>query len=231
MGYFFKLYLSDVFISLDDVQYSRKSYTKRTAIRKRYDSDEFRYLNAPIIKPEYQCRIDEVYLQKRPDTEKLCKRLYMAYKGAPYLDVYYDLFAKMIQWADQFEKLSEFNSYITQSILALLDKKIEYKKASDFNDGQSGFQHLAALIEQSGATVYLSGSGVAREINERSFFEESGIKLVYVDFRDILIKNPYEQVQGEIFLPGLSIFDAFMNIGRKGVKEFFESYKSQLLAE
>jgi len=66
LGYFHKIFYSDIFVVHDAVEFSRKSFIKRTLIRKS-NTDESTYLILPAQKHSDFCSIIEMHLDETID--------------------------------------------------------------------------------------------------------------------------------------------------------------------
>ena len=73
---------------------------------------------------------------------------------------------------------------------------------------------LVSLTKLVGGTAYLTGKGAVAYLDE-AIYETAGVRLIHQDF-----EHPeYSQHNSVSFVAGLSIVDALMNIGYKGVTE------------
>jgi len=220
LGYFFKIYASDVFVFLDDVQFAKEGLTKRTFIRKNAQQCEKRYLTIPVKKSLLQTDIVDVEIDFKRDWVQLhLENLRQIYRHAPYFDDYFPFVSTLLLSANQYDKLADFNINCVQQIADLLHLKTVFYRSSELAVQGAKFEYIKGLIDHFDATTYLSGTG-ARSYNEDVYFEKTGKQLIYNAFFPFLENQKYLQQQGD-FLNGLSILDALFNVGVEGIRELF----------
>ena len=203
IGFFQKMALVDVFVILDNVQFSKDSYTQRTKIRTK---DDWMWLTIPIEKQYYFRSIKDIYL---PQDEKWLKKHKMSivsnypkYKfiDEKFVDEYY---------SKKFEKLQEFNE---RGIFYLKDKfeiKTEILRASklDINENLKSTDLLIDIVKNVGGNVYVSGLG-GKNYMDADKFLMNNIKLEYFEFK------PFEYPQRWAgFEPYMSAIDLLFNLG------------------
>ena len=206
IGFFQKMALADIFVILDNVQFSKDSYTQRTKIRTK---EGWIWLTIPIEKKYYFKRIKEVYL---PQNDKWIKKHKLSilsnYSKAPFFDI--DFIERY--YTNSFKKLREFNEF---GILYLKDEfgiKTEIVRASelDVDDNLKSTDLLVDLVKKVGGDYYISGLGGKRYMEE-SKFKEEGITLEYFEF------EPFKyQQRWEGFEQYMSAIDLLFNAGNNG---------------
>lgn len=227
LGYFFKIYASDVFVFLDDIQFAKEGLTKRTFIRKKVQQSEKRYLTIPIKKSSLQTDIVDIEIDFKRDWAQLhLENLRQIYRNSPYFDDYFPFVSTLLQSANQYNKLADFNINCVQQIAELLYFKTVFYRSSELTVEGAKFDYITKLIDHFDAAIYLSGTG-ARSYNEDIYFEKTGKTLVYNAFYPFLAEHPYLQQQ-EDFLNGLSILDGLFNVGVEGIRELFVEYEKEI---
>ena len=224
LGYFYKIWASDVFVFLDDVQYARRSPTSRTQISSKQNMGARSYLSIPLHSPQYFDRICELKLnQTQAWRRKHLETMRHIYSGAPFFKRYFLLIEEWVNDSKKFIKLAEFNIYLIAKILDLLGIQTACYSSSTLPVQGLKAGYIIALVKHIGGTTYLSGNG-ARKYQKEEDFHRAGIQLVYTGFGDSLVKHPYPQFPGTEFINGLSIVDALFNVGPEGVVRMFERY-------
>ena len=84
-GYFYKIYLSDIFVFLDDVQYSKNSYTNRASIILEQKSS---WLTIPI-KSSLKTKIYDIQVADSLWKKKHLSKLVNAYKRSDFFSEIY----------------------------------------------------------------------------------------------------------------------------------------------
>lgn len=211
LGYFYKIAHSDVFVFLDDVQFSKNSYQNRVQV---YSGQDLFWLTEPVrTKGAFKALTTEICFADESWKERHRKTLVQFYRRHPF-------FREVEQLLDIFDapsaRLSEFNIGAIRKICAFLGLGKEMVVASELNLGDlnDATERLAHIIRAVKGEVYLSGSG-GKKYHDEGEFGRYGIGVKYSDFNS----PPYSQIGRETFQPGLSIIDALSNIGRKGVRD------------
>lgn len=203
LGYFAKLARADVFVLLDDAQYSKNSYINRVQID---GGGSARWLTVPV-RFRFGDAIAAVRAANADWPKAHADTLKTYYGKAPH-------FAEVFPWlAERYAALPAADLAVgnIELIVALagrLGLRPTFRRASSLDaGGASGDDRLIALVRACGeGASYLSGRGGAKYQDEGKF-AAAGIPLVYTDF----VHPAYDQ--GHDFLPGLSILDALFRLG------------------
>lgn len=206
-GFFYKAYLSDVFVILDTVQFPRgTTWTNRN----RFKNDQGTlWLTVPVWKKGLGLqRIDKVGIcHAFPWVAKHLASLKTAYARAPYFSIHMPFIEDT--YLARFEKLFDLNLKLIRYLFQQLKIKSEIKLLSEFGIQASGHQMLAEICQHLGASTYLSQQATEKYL-DRDLFQQEGIELKF-------FKPPacvYPQLWGR-FIPNLSIFDLLFNCGPK----------------
>lgn len=223
LGYFFKIFMSDIFVFHDDVIFNSKGFTKRCLIRKEFNSAETQWLGIPVIKNS-ETKVKDIRIdQESIKIEKHLKKLEYLYHATPYYDYYYPSILAILSKYDQFEYLAEFNINTIKELTSLLKINTKFHKSSDLNLNLKADDYNLAIINHCECNLYYSGIG-AKEYQDENKFSANNVSLIYLDTLKYLNKNNYLQHQGE-FLTGLSIIDSILNVGVEGVREILFSMR------
>ncbi|MFK8102563.1 MAG: WbqC family protein [Saprospiraceae bacterium] len=227
LGYFFKIYASDIFIFLDDVTYSSSSLTKRCFLRKQVTSSDKTYLRIPLQKYQYPAPLLSLQIDHQQAwQERQRNQILSVYQKSPYFKTYFPLVEELLNASRKDEKLIAFNERVILKMLEVLNIPTKIIRSSNLPVTGKKADYVLGLVKYCQANIYLSGTG-AKKYQEEAIFAAEKIKIVYNEIFGFLAQKKYPQHQGE-FLNGLSILDALFNIGAAGIQELFELYQSQL---
>jgi len=230
LGYFYKLFCSDVFIFHDNVKFTKRSLTKRTLIRKAPTSSEKTYLTIPVKKTSDYSLIKDLSVDNNQNWQsKHLNQIKGVYHKSPYFKEYFPQIKELMQSFKNVESLVDVNLNSIKGIMEILSINNAIVLSSKLQVKGVKSEYNLNLIKHFQGTVYLSGTG-AREYQAEADFENLGIKLIYQEIFDFLEKNPYYQAQGK-FINGLSILDALFNIGADGIIKILKNYQKILFNE
>lgn len=202
LGYFYKIYQSDVFVFLDDAQFSNKGMHNYTYIKTTNGSYRLKF----PVQQRFGDKINEV----RPKDELGWKEKHMAilksnYSTAKYFTEVFNDYRQLI--SQDYNSISELNSIIIRFYAKKLGIKTEFINSSDLKKNLSKEEKIIAICNVLGASVYYSGKGAKSYQNEGNFWS-NGIELKYSIFEPF----DYQQMWGE-FQSNVSALDFFMNCG------------------
>lgn len=202
LGYFYKISKCDVFVFLDDVQFSKKGAHNYHFIKGIEGSVK---LNIPV-KHNYTDPINEVRTNDNGGWKnRHLDLVHNFYKDAPFFDEVFSDY-KTVLSAD-YNNLAELNISIIKMISHKFGFEKKFIKSSELNLKSINEKKIIDICENLGATVYYSGKGAKAYQNEENFCKRN-IKLIYDDFMPM----QYKQMYGE-FLANVSILDFLMNCG------------------
>ena len=207
IGFFQKMALSDIFVILDSVQFSKDSYTQRTKIRTK---DGWIWLTIPISKNYSFSQIQDIFL---PDAIKWQKKHKMSllsnYSNCEFVD------KKFIDnyYSEKFKTLEEFNEHGIFYLKNKFDIKTDILKSSELNIDNSlkSTDLLINIAKNVGADTYISGSGGAKYLDECKF-TSNNIKLKYFKFESFEYSQRWKG-----FEPFMSAIDLLFNCGGKSL--------------
>jgi hypothetical protein len=204
IGYFYKIYKSDMFVFLDDVQYIRRGFINRNRIK---TSQGVSWLTVPVEnKGKYGVNINEMKIMDDSDWKKNhLGSIEMNYKRSDYFNDFFNIFKDYL--ARDNDKLSEMNMDIIKMICRLFGIKTEIILSSELKAKGIGTERLINICKLVDADKYLSGSGGSKYQDEK-MFEDNSIELVYSDFHE----KQYKQLWGD-FSGSLSVIDYIFNCG------------------
>ena len=217
IGYFYKIFQSDVFIFVDDVQFikSGSSYTNSVTFNERGKAIK---LTVPIkrVSGEKQ-NINEITYAKNNWQRKIIRSLELNYAKCDYYKEHKDFIFNLIN--SSCENYSQYNINFIQEIAKKLNCQADFKISSQIDKGEinSATERIVKLAKAVNATHFISGRG-GDNYQDHNMYKENGIELIYSNFIDF----EYKQYRTTEFVKGLSIVDAIFNIGFENLKSQFE---------
>jgi hypothetical protein len=211
LGYFYKIWKSDIFIFLDDVQFQKKgaSYTNRVSIN---INGESKYLTVPIKRESGTWNINKTKFLDNKWKKKIISSLQGSYAKANFFKENKEFIYSLIEYES--DNLADFNMNFILKICNKLDINTNIVKSYDYNITTISTQRLIDLIKKLNGNIYLSGSG-GDNYQEKELFKKENIKLNYNQVPNL----KYSQIKTEEFIDGLSIVDAIFNIGFSELKQ------------
>ena len=207
LGYFHKMAQADIFVFLDDVQFSKQGYTNRVQI---LGESGARWLSQPVRVTLGQ-RINEVEFARADWAQAHLDTLRGFYRnGGEFRPVFADLVELYGVLAG--EMLADINQALIEAFARRGNIETRFCRSSEIDTGDAmGDDRLTALVRHlAPGSVYLSGTGGAGYQDEAKF-RSAGLSLDYVAFDHPL----YDQARAD-FTPGLSILDAAFHLGWDG---------------
>lgn len=203
LRYFEKIARSDVFVVLDDAQFTKNDWQNRNRIK---TASGATVLTVPVIH-EHGQRLNEVRISNgSPWTRKHWQTIRQAYVHAPF----FEYCASEIEdgYTVPWDSLNALNRFLLERFLRLLaiDTPIVY--ASSLGIGGAASARLAGLVRAVGGTAYYCGAHAAQTYLDGELFERAGIEIVMQEWRVPV----YPQLHGD-FVSDLSIVDLLMNCG------------------
>ena len=204
LGMMMKASMCDVFVFMDDAQYTRGSFiesnsikTPQGALRLRVPLDYRFGYTISQAKPKYALKWRERHL----------KSIRMNYARAPYFDEAYQLVSDVL--ATEYASLADLNIACTEAMFEWFGIRPRTERSSCLGVTASKEQRVIDICKAVGADVYISGKGAAA-YQDGAHFDAEGVKLVYADYEP----RPYSQRFGG-FVPNLSAIDYMMNEGHR----------------
>lgn len=204
LGYFHKIRHSDVFVFLDDVQYSKNSYINRVQV---LNGDEAKWLTVPVSF-DFGAAINAASPAQPDWPKRHLDTLKGFYRKAPcFSDIWSDVEAILSDTPQL--NLAASNRYLVESIASKLGFVCDFRQSSDLDTGDKTGDDLLIEIVSGLAPGgrYLSGKGGA-SYQDGAKFRNAGLELHYAGF-----DQPTYAQSSEAFVDGLSVLDAAFSIG------------------
>lgn len=208
IGYFDLIKQSDIFVFLNDVQFSKQSWQVKNRIK---NQGEELMLTIPVKKSKLLTNLDSILIDNsKPWKKKHLKSIYYSYKRTQFFEEVYPFIEKIILKRSNF--LSEFNMQIIQTISKRIFGFKEFIDSRGLNlNSNDKIDRIIKICKKVGSEEYLSPDGALtylKSLNYQKEFYESSIGIKFHNYKPI----KYSQLN-EPFLPYLSILDLLFNMG------------------
>lgn len=220
LGYFNKIYRSDEFILLDDVQLQKTagSWVNRCQVLL---FGHKKWMTASInrdfsgTKKINQIEINDITKWRKT----FFRSIEQSYKRHPHFNEVIGELEELIFFEE--ENLSKFN---TNAIINII-KKLEFSseklvKSSSLEANGTSNELLIDLVKKSFGNIYLCGGG-AETYQDDELFLKNDIIISYQNFTH----PKYPQNKNKDFVQGLSIIDCLMNIGWENTAKLIKDEK------
>ncbi|HEX4198422.1 MAG TPA: WbqC family protein [Caulobacteraceae bacterium] len=203
-GFFELVACADVYVHLDDTQFSKGSFTNRVQIKQPggqawmtialADKGSFKEIRRlEPADPDFRLRHRDLVRQ--------------ALRGAPHLDLALDLFDTVMQRPAVVDLLI---ASIEQTAPRLaIPGPGQWVRTSDLDLAGRSSSRVLDIVKQLGGTRYVTAHGAAGYLDHEAF-EAAGVSVDYIDYS----LTPYPQLHGD-FTPYVSVLDLIANVGEE----------------
>jgi len=196
---------SDVFVILDDVQYSKNNFFNRNSIK---TSNGPLLLSIPVLhKRNPKAHINEIHVNASVDWKtKHWKSLQLAYRKAPF----WDSFAEELDYlyhSNPGDQLIEWLMPFINFMAAALGISKPLIRSSELGINSTQNQKLVDICKLLSGTHFIVKSGT-EDYHPPELFRQEQIEFSYLSYSKI----EYPQLHGD-FAPSLSALDYLMNCG------------------
>lgn len=193
----------DLFIILDDIQYSSGTWRNRNRIK---TNKGLKWLTVPIIHERLSKLINETRIDYSQKWRKTHSSLLMYYYNkAQHLHDYYDEFHSLIQ--TEYSNISELNVVTMRWMMKKLNIETQTIMSDELNASGTKTDRLINLLKAVNASIYLSGPS-AQGYLDLDKFKQASIGLEYKTY-DYL---PYPQLWRD-FRGQVTVLDLLFNCG------------------
>ncbi|WP_456460921.1 WbqC family protein [Reichenbachiella sp.] len=203
IGYFQLIHSTDVFVSLDDVNFIKKGWINRNQI---LVNGKPSFFNIPVKKISQNRLISDHEIDfNSPWQKKLSQSISMAYSKAPEYNEAFPLIHDLIFQKE--ECVSKFNHNCLQGVCNYLGIQSKFRISSDIDKDPhlKGGHRIMNICKQLKATEYINLPG-GRSLYDEKFFTSNNLSLKFVESEQNI---SYKQYKHE-FVPNLSIIDVMM---------------------
>jgi len=207
IGYFDIMARSDIFIVLDNVQYTTADWRNRNRIK---IADSITWLTVPVhAREHFEKKINEIRIDNdSPWKKKHLASLEHSYKRAAFYDEIMHLLRGAYGTDHTF--LVDLNMDLMRCVRQYLSLDTRVMMSSEMASSGRSDERVLALCKEAGATHYLSGPSAKSYIRE-SAFEDAGVEIMWHDYSHPYYNQLWVKRQG--FVSHLSVVDLMFNHG------------------
>ncbi|RDH83368.1 MAG: hypothetical protein DIZ78_15355 [endosymbiont of Escarpia spicata] len=203
-GYFDMVHDVDLFVFMDDVQFTTRDWRNRNLIKTERGP---LWLTVPVGAKRSRL-IQDVEINQYRWQKEHYKSLKHHYGKAPFFH-YVEALINEIFLGEEWDNLSQVNQHVIKIIAQqYLGIRTDFINAGSLNVTGIKTERLIEICKATGITHYLSGP-TAKNYIEPSLFDEAGIKLVFKDYSDY---PEYQQLHPP-FSHNVSILDLLVHAG------------------
>lgn len=221
LGYFHKIANCDYFVFLDDVQLPKKGGTWSNRV-KVLINEQGKWMTAPIVRNYSGVRpINEVcFDEEKPWRKSVIGTVQSVYKTAPYYEEIFPFLRELIE--HQEANIADYNIHAISKISEKIGIDVQkFQRSSDTPYKGAANEMLVSITKYWGGDVYLCGGG-ADGYQDEAVFKSGGVELHYQNFQHPQYSQNFN---GDVFVSGLSIIDALMNLGWSEVSRLIQNRK------
>ena len=208
LGFFEKMLRADVFVLLDDVQFSKGDFQNRNRVKGQGGAQ---WLTVPVAQRSGQ-RIDEVEVAGDAWRAKHWKTLRSCYARAAHFGEFAGVFEEF--YARPWAKLSELNVEAIRMLARAFGVEKEFVFSSTLGAGGQKSELVLNICKAVGATRYYSGRAGSTYLDAEAF-RRAGVEIVVQEFEHPVYEQLFMNEQG--FVPNLSAVDLLFNLGAAGL--------------
>jgi hypothetical protein len=205
VGYFDLIDQSDVFVFLDQVQFSHQSWQQRNRVR---TPKGLEWLTVPVRAGGRQGQtVREAEIADPGFARKHLRAIEMNYRKAPCFERYFPEFRDILREAPG--RLAELNRRLILWLASRMGVEADFRTSSEMGAEGRRSRLLVGLCRQVDSRRYLSPAGARDYLQEdRAVFRDAGIRVWLQQY-----EHPeYRQVYAP-FLPQASALDLLFNEG------------------
>lgn len=200
-GYYELVALADVYIHLDDAQFSKGSFTNRIQIK---HTSGIKWMTIPLADKGAFQQIKSLQAGKPGWQRAHRDLLFQSLRSAPRLDLALPLFDDATSRA----RLCDVLITSVELPTGLLGVKCQrWLRASEMSVEGTSWRRVLDLVHAVGGTRYVTAHGAANYLDHDAF-EREGVTVEYIQYS----KTPWRQLNGP-FTPYVSVLDLIANSG------------------
>ncbi len=204
-GYFDFIHEVDVFVFLDDVQYTRRDWRNRNRIKT--PNGDTQWLSVPVLGGRDQLIRDVVIDEGQAWARKHLEALRHSYGKTPHFDRYFEELQDHYE-PGRYRLLAELDVALVRLVASWLGIGTRFELASQHDAPGAKDDKLLALVRALDGGVYLSGPA-ARDYIRPQIWADANVELRYKDYAGY---PDYAQIS-EPFEPAVSILDLLFMTG------------------
>lgn len=216
-GYFDLVNDADIFVFLDDVQYTSRDWRSRNKIKTK---DGAQWLSVPVGNNRDKL-INEVSINDGNWQVKHLKRIVSSYSKSAYFDELASIIND-IYIEHEWDNLSKMNQYIVKKLANALSISTTFIDSSALDSAGKNQFKLLEIAKLMNADEYISGPSAKSYLSE-DLFKDEKIKVTWKEYDNYPLYNqlypPYE--------PHVSILDLIASVGIKAAPYYIWGWRSE----
>ena len=207
-GYFDFIASVDVFVFLDDVQYTTSDWRSRNKVKTPKGTE---WLSIPVVHGDRKLLVHQALIDYSQNWVKKVLGSWRAnYARAPFFDEANAILVTL--GLCRMENLSDLNVALTKRICEYLDIATPMILSTELSLTGTKTDRLIDLLRKLGATTYLSGPSADAYLDKEAF-RRNGIRLEYKSYDYV----PYPQLWSN-FEGAVTVLDLIANCGPEAKK-------------
>ncbi len=208
LGYFDKIYRSDIFVLLDNVQFKKNEWQNRNRIK---TAQGAQWLTVPVSY-KFPQLINQVEINNKDKWQHRQRQAIISnYKKASHWYLLEKFFEEI--FSSKWQYISQLNIHVVKKLAELLGITRSLYVASELGEfPEDPDDRLIALTKHFDADTYLAGGG-GREYMNMEKYAESGIEVIFQEYEHPV----YDQLFGD-FKPFMSVVDLIYNHGQASLE-------------
>ncbi len=210
-GYFDIIRCSDIFVLLDEVQYTKNDWRNRNKIKTAAGEQ---WITIPIESHFHDHpRICDVEVPEPRWTTKHLRSIQQSYAKSSHLHLYSDALEDLYKECASIKSLSQINEIFLSALCSILDISTPFERAENILgkgrvEAMDRNMRLIEICKEVNADTYISGRAAETYI-DLDLFLQNGIQVIWADYSRY---KPYKQLHGD-FVHGVSAIDLILNEG------------------
>ena len=207
LGFFKKIESVDLFVFLDDVDYSRGDWDNRNKIM---TMEDWMWLTVPILNKSGKL-LNQVEIDYSKDwIYKHESAIKHNYEDSPFFDSYWKGIKSIFD--RKHKKLFELNMSFINYFISVLQISTKTIFSSDLRINSTGSKKLLDICKSLNADTYISGE-LGHDYLDVDIFKNENIDVVFEKFEYPQYSQKYPK-----FIPNMSIIDLLFNEGEKSIE-------------
>ncbi len=209
-GYFDLIDKADVFVFLDNVQYTKNSWRNRNKIKTPLGA---KWLTIPVSLTHHDMISRDVRVADPNWAEAHWNKIELNYQSAPFFNEYKEVIKNAYDEMKDLEFLCDINHHFIRFFCNILNIETPLMPVSHYTLEGDRNERLVSLCQQNECDTYLSGPAAQVYIDE-ALFNTHGIKVEYMNY------GPYPEYE-QLYPPfthEVSILDLLLHTGYNAKK-------------
>ena len=206
LGFFKKIESVELFVFLDDVNYSKGDWDNRNKIRTNENS---MWLTVPILNKSGKL-LNEVEIDYSKDwIYKHKSAIKYNYEDCPFFDKYWKEIEKILD--KKYKKLFELNMSLINYFISILQISTKTIFSSELDIKSTGSKKLLDICKSLNSDTYISGE-LGSNYLDLDIFKNENITVKFEKFQHPQYSQKYPK-----FIANMSIIDLLFNEGEKSI--------------